>query len=187
MDLSYRYVLFQQHTAGKATMVCTRLSILTTVGWLFVNEAKTCCNISRTWKHIFLSGSVTRQDFRRPTPNDLGIDKIAGFSCRVTANPTGISLPITDMKTAVLHSQSCQDQKLTKTEIRQKKYKTLGLSLALLGTSFCVCNSWQGEWLESDCILSNGLLRRDGEGTRGEADQGERIGNEHNGHGWPSP
>jgi len=104
-------------------MVCTRLSILTTVGWLFVNEAKTCCNISRTWKHIFLSGSVTRQDFRRPTPNDLGIDKIAGFSCRVTANPTGISLPITDMKTAVLHSQSCQDQKLTKTEIRQKNTK----------------------------------------------------------------
>ena len=131
-------------------MVCTRLSILTTVGWLFVNEAKTCCNISRTWKHIFLSGSVTRQDFRRPTPNHLGIDELAGSSCRVTANPTGISLPITDIKTAVLRSQSCQNQKFHKNRNSTKKNnKTLGLSLALLGLHFaCVFPGRESSWNE---------------------------------------
>jgi len=89
----------------------------TTVGWLFVKEAKPCCDISRTWKHIFHSGSVTRQDFRRPVPNGLGVD--AGFPCRLTTNPTEFSLPITDMKTAVCvrrlaRTKNSQKQKLDK-------------------------------------------------------------------------
>jgi len=95
----------------------------TTVGWLFFKEAKTCCNIIWTWKHIFLSGSVTRQDFRRPIPNDLGFDKIAGFSCRLIINPTEFSLPITDVKTAVLRPQSRATNKTSKIKLDQKKKK----------------------------------------------------------------
>jgi len=98
----------------------------TTVGWLFFKEAKTCCNIIWTWKHIFLSGSVTRQDFRRPIPNDLGFDKIAGFSCRLIINPTEFSLPITDVKTAVLRPQSRHKQNFeNKTRPKKKKKHNL--------------------------------------------------------------
>lgn len=122
-----------------------------TVGWLFFKEAKTCCNIIWTWKHIFLSGSVTRQDFRRPIPNDLGVDKIAGFSCRLTINPIEFSLPITDVKTAVLRSQSCQKQKLTKTKTRKKKKKHnlesfFGVSLDLINLRVYLLGGEGGVW-----------------------------------------
>lgn len=42
--------------------------------------------------------------------------QIAGFSCRLTTNPTELSLPITDITMASLRSQKGHHQNLTKTE-----------------------------------------------------------------------